>query len=262
MNALYLFTSEGLMALAGYTSADTLFAFDLDGTLAPIVDDYSAARISELVRVRLERLISLAKVSVISGRSRKDARDILGFEPHLIVGNHGAEWPEDSYLRNHEFVACCTAWRNQLHEQLDGIQGVEIEFKGESLSIHYRRTIDPQIVLSLIESAIVDLTPSPKKIAGKFVVNLAPEEAFTKGEALMAAMDGFGLKRAVFFGDDITDEEVFQLKSVDLFGVHIGKDDWTAASYYLNSQSEMLDILDYMIMIIETQGRMRGTGVF
>jgi trehalose 6-phosphate phosphatase len=250
MTATYLFNPEALVALATYVASDTLFAFDLDGTLAPIVADYSAARIAEPVRARLERLVSLGTVSVITGRSRKDARDILGLEPHLIVGNHGAEWPVDSRLRNNEFIACCSDWRCRLHEQLDGIPGVEIEFKGESLSIHYRRAIDPEVTLSLIEAAIGNLRPCPKTIGGKFVINLAPLEAFSKGEALVATMDEFGLKRAIFFGDDITDEEIFQLRHVDLFGVHIGRDDWTSASYYLNSQSEIVDILDYMIGII------------
>jgi trehalose 6-phosphate phosphatase len=252
MTASYLLHQTGVTALAGYVAPETLFAFDLDGTLAPIVADYSAARISEPVRTALERLAKRVKVAIITGRSRKDARDILGFEPHLLIGNHGAEWPEGSSLRNHHFVEQCTAWRNQLQEQLGATQGVEIEFKGESLSLHYRKVIDRKKTLALIDSAIGKLAPSPKRIAGKCVVNLAPMEAFTKGEALLAAMDSFGLKRAIFFGDDVTDEEVFQMRNIDLLGVHIGQDDRTAASYYLNTQSELLKVLDLMVEIIES----------
>jgi trehalose 6-phosphate phosphatase len=253
MTASYLLHSGGFAALAGYVAPDTLFAFDLDGTLAPIVADYSAARISEPVRSALERLAKRVKVAIITGRSRKDARGILGFEPHLLIGNHGSEWPEDSYLRNHHFVEQCTAWRNQLQEQLGAIQGVEIEFKGESLSLHYRKVIDQESALSLMDTAIEKLTPSPKRIGGKCVINLAPMEAFTKGEALMVAMDEFGLQRAIFFGDDVTDEEVFQQRSIDLLGVHIGQDDRTAASYYLNNQAEMLNILNSMADSVESR---------
>lgn len=253
MTALYLLHSGGLAALAGYIAPGTLFAFDLDGTLAPIVADYSAARISEPVRSALERLAKRVKVAIITGRSRKDALGILGFEPHILIGNHGAEWPDDSLLKNHHFVEQCTAWRNQLQGQLADVQGVEIEFKGESLSLHYRKAINHESTLSLINTAIGRLTPSPKRIGGKFVVNLAPMEALTKGEALMAAMGGFGFQRAIFFGDDVTDEEVFQLQCIDLFGVHIGRNDRTAAPYYLNVQSEMLDILNSMAGIIESK---------
>ena len=198
----------------------------------------------------MQRLVKLVKVTLITGRSRKDALAILGFEPHLVIGNHGAEWPGDSDTRNQHFVQCCTAWRDQLYDQLKGIQGVEIEFKGESLTIHYRRAIEQDKALSLIDAAIGKLAPRPKRIGGKYVVNLLPMEALSKGEALVAAMDRFGLKRAIYFGDDITDEEVFKLKCVDVLGVHIGKDKQTTAAYYLNRQSELLALLNSMVLML------------
>ncbi|GFE60719.1 trehalose-phosphatase [Geobacter sp. AOG2] len=251
MTSSYLFHSEGLAALAGYVAPDTLFAFDLDGTLAPIVDDYSAARIVEPMRTTLDKFVKLAKFCVITGRARQDALDILGVEPQLVIGNHGAEWPADSYLQNPQFRQWSSAWQDQLHERLNGINGVEIEFKGASLSIHYRKATDQANTLSLIDAAIRDLKPSPRRIGGKYVINLLPMEAFTKGEALVAAMDIFGLKRAIFFGDDVTDEEVFRLRNVDVFGIHIGEDDQTAAPYYLSKQSELTGLLNSMIGILE-----------
>lgn len=250
----YLFHPEGLAVLAGYVAPDTLFAFDLDGTLAPIVGDYSSARIAEPVRATLERLVELAKVTVITGRARQDALAILGMEPQLVIGNHGSEWPDvpDSYLQNPQFRQWCSAWRNQLHEQLKNVQGVEIEFKGSSLSIHYRTATDQSDALSLIDTAIGNLAPSPRRIGGKHVVNLLPMAAPTKGEALVAAMDKFGLKRAIFFGDDVTDEEVFRLKNADVFGIHIGEDGQTAAPYYLYRQAELPGLLDSMVGMLES----------
>jgi trehalose 6-phosphate phosphatase len=251
MTSSYLFNSEGLVALASYVAPDTLFAFDLDGTLAPIVDEYSAAQVVEPVRTSLERLVKLAKVSVITGRSSNDALKILGLEPHLLIGNHGAEWPVAPDTRNHQFLQWCSGWRDQLHELLNGIQGVEIEFKGESLSLHYRKSIDKDIALSHIDAAIGKLAPGPRRIDGKYVVNLIPMEAFGKGEALVAAMVMLGAERAIYFGDDLTDEEVFQLKYVDVFGIHIGKDDQTDASYFLKDQSEMPGLLNSIVGILE-----------
>lgn len=251
MTTTNVYTSAGLAALAKFITLDTLFAFDLDGTLAPIVDDYTTAQVPEPVRVTLKRLASLAKVAVITGRSRKDALEILGFEPQLLVGNHGAEWPRDSNSRNVQFVQWCISWRERLTEMLGAVQGVEVEFKGESISLHYRRAIDQESAVSHIDTAIKKLSPGPRRIGGKYVVNLMPMEALTKGEALLAAMDRFRLERAMFFGDDVTDEEVFQLKRVDLFGVHIGKDVHTAATYYLDSQSDILGLLNCIVGIIE-----------
>lgn len=248
-----LFYPEGFVALARYVAPDTLLAFDLDGTLATIVEDFSAAQVTEPVRSALQRLTEHMKVALITGRSRKDALAILGFEPHLVIGNHGAEWPGDSGMCNRYFVQCCIAWRDHLYDQLKEIQGVEIEFKGQSLTIHYRKAIDQDYVLSLIEAAIAKLVPHPKKMGGKYVVNLLPPEAPDKGEALVAAMDRFGLRRAIYFGDDATDEEVFKLKGVDVFGIHIGKEEQTAASYCLNRQSELLELLNLMVGILELQ---------
>lgn len=253
MTATYLLTPEGLAALAPYAAPDTLFAFDLDGTLAPIVDEYNAARVAEPVRNTLKRLVGLAKIAVITGRSRKDAMEILGFAPHLLIGNHGAEWPEDPGSRNVEFMELCTAWRDRLQEGLTGVRGVEIEFKGESISLHYRRAIDRDDAISRIDAAIGLLSPTPKRFGGKFVVNLVPKEALGKGDALLAAMARFGLERAFFIGDDVTDEEIFQLGSIDLLGVHVGKDELTAAQYYLNNQAEVLGLLDSMVRTLESR---------
>ena len=43
----YLFTPAGRAALSTFVDASTLFAFDLDGTLAPIVPDPAAIIIPE-----------------------------------------------------------------------------------------------------------------------------------------------------------------------------------------------------------------------
>jgi trehalose 6-phosphate phosphatase len=253
MTASYIFSSEGLAALAPYVAPDTLFAFDLDGTLVPIVEEYSAAQITEPVRTTLERLVKVAKVAVITGRSRQDALRILAFEPHLLVGSHGAEWPAQEAGQGGQNATVCLAWREQLHALLCREQGVEYEFKGESVTLHYRKAADAEKALSAINAAIEALVPSPRRIGGKFVVNLLPVDALTKGDALVAAMELFGLQRAIFIGDDVTDEEVFKLKNVDVFGIHIGKDDQTAAPYYLEQQSALPGLLNSMVGMLELQ---------
>lgn len=239
--------------MSRYVAPDSLFAFDLDGTLAPIVENYSAARVAEPVRATLERLDKLAIIAVITGRSRKDALAVLGFEPHLLVGNHGAEWPPQETSRNWHQIRLCLNWQKQLFDMLGFIKGIELEFKGESISVHYRKADDPEKAFSQINAAVDKLDPPSKKIGGKFVVNLLPPEALTKGNALVAAMDRFGLERAIYFGDDVTDEEVFKLENVDVLGIHVGTDGQTAAPYYLNSQSELLGLLNSMVGILETR---------
>ncbi|HBA89744.1 MAG TPA: trehalose-phosphatase [Geobacter sp.] len=249
----YLFHSKEIAAFARYVAPDTLFAFDLDGTLAPIEDDRSLARVPKPVRNTLQRLAGLAKVVVITGRSRKDAVSVLGFEPHMVIGNHGAEWPDQATNRNWQFVSRCLKWRDELQNSLFYEQGVEIEFKGESLTLHYRQADDQERALSLIHRAIDGLQPGPRRMAGKYAVNVVPREAFGKGDALAAAMERLGATRAVYFGDDETDEEVFRLNRDDVFGIHVGKDDRTAAAYYLNQQSEILGLLEAVVGGLESK---------
>lgn len=260
MTPSYLFKSEGLVTLARFVVApDILFAFDLDGTLAPIVEDYTAAQVSEPFRTTLERLVDIAKVAVITGRSREDALTILGFEPQLLVGNHGGEWPSDNNVQETNSFKTCLKWAENLNRLLRSAMGVEIEFKRQSISIHYRKATNPEKALFLIDAAIEKLNPQARRIGGKCVVNLLPMESITKGEALMTAMARLGSKRAIYFGDDETDEEVFHLKEVDLFGVHIGNSDQTAATYYLNNQSELLGLLNSMVGMLEAHNKIEDS---
>lgn len=251
MTSSNLFKSKGLVELANYLTPDTLFAFDLDGTLAPIVDDFAEATVPQLIQETLQRLVQVAKVSVITGRCRRDALNMLGMEPQLVVGNHGAEWPTEICERNYVQVMECLKWREALFDSLCYTNGVEIEYKGETLSVHYRKAEEPDKALAKIEAAIERLEPRPRCLGGKFVVNLLPPECLTKGEALAAAMAELGTKRAVYFGDDRTDEEVFRLQGIDLFGIRIGGDEETAARYHLEHQREMLGLLHSMVGIME-----------
>lgn len=58
--------------LDDWLGPSTLFAFDFDGTLAPIVDDPAEARMSPSTWTQLDRLARLAPVAVVSGRARED----------------------------------------------------------------------------------------------------------------------------------------------------------------------------------------------
>ena len=86
-----LFSPPGLRALRRLTAGRALLSFDLDGTLAPLVMRPSDAAVSPITAARLQALAQRWTVAVITGRAVADARLRLGFEPHFLVGNHGAE---------------------------------------------------------------------------------------------------------------------------------------------------------------------------
>ncbi|MBV5340068.1 MAG: trehalose-phosphatase, partial [Deltaproteobacteria bacterium] len=99
----YLFTAKGRDTLHAFVDPATLYTFDLDGTLAPIVSEPSGIAIPEEVRQCLIQLNRLAPVAVITGRARADALNHLGFTPRFLVGNHGAEGLPDAAATARDF---------------------------------------------------------------------------------------------------------------------------------------------------------------
>ena len=253
---IYLFSAAGRAALHAFVTQTTLYAFDLDGTLAPIVDDPAGITIPAKVRRSLKQLDGLAPVAVITGRSRADALAHLGFTPRYLVGNHGAEGlpgQEGQDGSRHEQVA---AWEQQLTELLppEIRSSILFEYKGESLSMHYRHAACPDDVHAAMLAAIDLLVPPPRRVGGKFVENLIPQGAPHKGDALLCIMKHLECRRAVFVGDDETDEDVFRLADDSIFGIRIGKDSGSAAGSYLLSQREIVPLLDELVTVLSQSG--------
>lgn len=249
----YIFSSAGLAALRSFIAIDTLIAFDLDGTLAPIVPDPSAIHIQYEVRQKLIRLDTLAPLAVITGRSRPDALLHLGFTPRFLVGNHGAEGLPGEDSNSLDFTRLCQEWKRQLTRIMPDMsaRGIVLEDKGESLALHYRQAPDPERARESIETALAGLTPPPRPVAGIFVKNLMPSEAPDKGAALEALIRHQGCRRAIFVGDDITDEDVFRLNNPSILGIRVDKGTKSAAHFYLQGQLEISTLLDEIIARLE-----------
>lgn len=252
----YIFSTAGRAALRAVVSQSTLYAFDLDGTLAPIVDDPAGITIPNEVRNSLIQLDGLAPVAIITGRSRSDALTHLGFTPRCLVGNHGAEGLPGQEEQDCEFYKQVAAWEQQLTDLLSPEirSSILFENKRESLSLHYRHATDPDEVHSALLAAIARLIPPPRRVGGKFVENLIPHGAPHKGDALLYIMKHLGCQRALFVGDDETDEDVFRLADESIFGIRIGKDCGSAAVNYLLSQSEIVPLLDEIVAILFQTG--------
>ena len=240
----YLFSPEGMTALRAFIDAKTLFAFDLDGTLAPIVSDPAGIRISDSVRQRLVRLNNLAPFAVITGRSRIDALTHLGFTPRFLIGNHGAEGLPGTAAKAADFFAICLEWRAQLTHILPGMTdlGIVLEEKGQSLALHYRKATDPNAARLQILAAIELLQPAPRVVSGIYVKNLAPVDAPHKGVALNTLMKHLGCGQAIFVGDDVTDEDVFEMKNSAILGIRVGESQESHADCFIKDQVEGYEI--------------------
>lgn len=243
---LYLFTHTGLDAMKRFIDKNTLFAFDLDGTLAPIASKPDGIGIPATVGKEIEQLAAWTPVAVLTGRSRADALKYLGFSPLKIIGNHGAEGLAGWEERTKEFVDIARTWYKQLESLpvFDHSGGLVIENKGPTLSVHYRHSPDTQKAEKMITDAVSRLTPVPRQVGGKYILNLIPQEAPDKGVALRVLLQETGCTKAFFAGDDLTDEDVFVLNDKRIFSVLVGMNPQSHARYYLHSQQEMVRLLE------------------
>lgn len=251
-----LLSDAGMADLRSFVTTDTLFAFDLDGTLAPIVAEPSEIRVPEDLLNMMKQLSSLAVTAVITGRSRNDALAYIGFQPQFLVGNHGAEGLPGLAAEDSSLFRMVEGWKKQLMLLLDPetVASILFESKGSTLSLHYRHAPDPLTAHGLLLSAIARLVPAPRHIGGKFVENLIPEGAPHKGDALLHLLESSGCSRAVFVGDDETDEDVFRMGDSRVFSICVGLDRPTAAAYALERQEEMGLLLQELLACLAPGG--------
>ncbi|NLA41637.1 MAG: trehalose-phosphatase [Smithella sp.] len=243
--AAYLFGKTAFAELERFVDRSTLFAFDFDGTLAPIVSDPDAAGIPGVVREELSVLAGMAPVAIITGRSRSDALRHLTSAPCYLIGNHGAEGLPGWKARERVFIRMAQDWQRQLDELIPARSrgGVVVENKGATISVHYRQAENRKKACAMIRRAVGRLVPPPRRVRGKCVENLIPEGAPDKGTALKLLMRQAGCARAFFAGDDETDEDVFRQKAKNIFAVRVSRKSGSHARFFLKKQLEIARLL-------------------
>ena len=246
-----IFSKEGLGCLARCAQARCLVAFDFDGTLAPIVNRPDDAKMSSHATHLLDKLSTLYPVCVISGRSKKDVRTRIPKSVTFLVGNHGAEGPQEIFDRDviEELRQRVAVWKNVLELELQNDTGVWIEDKSYSLSIHYRDAPSTAESERRIFEVAHLLTPPARLVPGKCVVNVTPPELPHKGTALLNLMNQTASDTALFVGDDHTDEDVFALESDHILTIRVGHSSHSKAFYFLNTQEEMIDLMQILIAL-------------
>lgn len=246
----YLLHPRNLKILESFCLAKTLFAFDYDGTLAPIVANPEKASMKDSTSDLLGTLMMVSPVAVITGRSIADVQKHLPVRPAHIIGNHGSEGVHTSEELA-DMHALTRVWLKTLEMSLPLLQklGISVEDKAYSLAFHYRLSPNPLVAegaLELISESFV----SSRITRGKFVLNILPKKSVDKGIALEKIMKQNRYQFGVFFGDDLTDEDVFKHHNPRLLTVKIGTEP-TQAKFYLRDQSEMDEVLTLIISYLK-----------
>jgi len=230
--------------LEKFTSGNVLLAFDFDGTLAPIVSDPDRAAIRPSTRKLLQTLASQYPSIVVSGRSRADVhRRLRGIGFKETIGNHGIE----PWSSSHAIARAVAAWVPPLRRGLKGFRGVVVENKRFSLSVHYRKERKKRAAVDAI-SEIARTLPGARLVGGKQVVNIVPKGAPDKGIAVERETGKRHCDKAIYVGDDETDERVFALaRPGRLLTIRVGANRFSLARFYLRDQREIDRLLRTLI---------------
>jgi trehalose 6-phosphate phosphatase len=189
---------EPVAALAAEPGAAALI-FDVDGTLAPIVDDPQEAHVPEATRTELRRLaLRYALVACVSGRPAEDARSIVGVTGLRYVGEHGLglDPAAGTYAERIHAFADETAW--------------PAERKPLSVAFHFRTAADPAAARSELE-AVEEAARSRgfRTRWGRMVLEVLPPVEASKRTAVEQLLEEAHLRRALYAGDDTTDLDAF-----------------------------------------------------
>lgn len=237
----HLLAPENATLLEQLAWSHVLLAFDFDGTLAPIVSSRDSAVMRGRTAALFSQVCDRYPCAIISGRGKDDvAARLDGAAAKYIIGNHGLE--PGAGLREFELIV--TRALTVLRPALSSLVGIEIEDKRFSLALHYRKARQKNVARTLIQEAVLMLPMPMRVVPGKLVVNLVPEGAPNKGDALLQLRGLEGADTTIYFGDDVTDEDVFVLDQPGrVLGVRVGESRHSAATYFLRSQREIDRVL-------------------
>ncbi len=248
----HILSHRSIATLAHFASSNVLVAFDYDGTLAAIASTPARAR----MRARTERLLRAVAERypcvVISGRMRADIlRRFESVPMWHVAGNHGAEpWGEREV-----HASRVRGWMPRLTRRLATHEGVVIEDKTYSVTVHYRHARRKRRAIREIAEVTRRLRGS-RVMGGNQAVNVVPRGAPDKGVALERVRNLFGCDVVIYVGDDDTDEDAFRAGTPDrLLAIRIGAKRCSHAHHWLTSQAEVDPFLQALVSLRPSRRR-------
>jgi trehalose 6-phosphate phosphatase len=232
-------------------SPSLLVATDFDGVLAPLVLDPLTSRPLPGTIESLETLATLPRthVAVVSGRDLATLTTLTGLADSDVtrIGSHGAESSADEAggdLGQAE-AERLEALVSDLAALAAAHPGTALEHKPAAVVLHTRGM--EQAPAEAAEAAARELAERHTGVhvtRGKHVVEMSVVRA-DKGTALMGLRDALGAEAVVYFGDDVTDEDVFTRLSPTDVGVKVG-DGATAATYRVAEPEQAAEALSLL----------------
>ena len=181
---------------------DAAILLDFDGTLAPIVEDPTAARpLPDTASVLSDLARRALVVAIVTGRPESFVREVLDAPAVEVIGLYGlgTSPPLDPTVAE------------RAGELAASIQGAMLEDKGVSVAVHVRRTADPEASATALRQPLRALAEEHGLVMfeGKLVIELAPPGA-RKGGAVRGVLERVRPRAALYAGDDAEDAAAFE----------------------------------------------------
>lgn len=188
---------------------------DIDGTISPPSTDPLHIKIPENNLGYLAVLVSrIALVAVISGREARDVKELVNIDGVEYIGHYGMEEWQGNHALLHpdarQYVPAVRAIAKEL-ASLRALQGIIIQDKWASISIHYRLSTQPAEAKARI-LAVLDRSTNMnglRVIEENMVVGIVPPLDIDKGTAVSGLIRKHPLHSALYIGDDVADIPAF-----------------------------------------------------
>ncbi|MBS3814995.1 MAG: trehalose-phosphatase [Hadesarchaea archaeon] len=235
---------------------------DYDGTLTPIMDRPDEADLSGGMRENLAQLSELTNVAIVSGRKLSDLKKRVGVEDIYYSGNHGfrIKGPGASFTKEEAELTSpiISEISREIKEKTRGIDGVIIEDKGLTASVHYRLVQESEV--QELKQLLEDLLESYQEeglietMFGKKVLEIRPNLSWDKGKAVLWLLESVGIEDegfVIYLGDDETDEDAFQVIRNRGIGVLVSEEEMDSlAQYRLQDVKEVNTLLSRLIELL------------
>jgi len=242
--------------------------FDYDGTLAPIVEHPSLARLGPAMRRLLARLAGRPRVDVgiLSGRSLDDLRAMADLDGLLLAGTAGLELdfrgrrvthPEAERLAERVDLIVRT-----LRQELGAFPGAWVENKPHGLTLHYR-AVNKALVAPLRARVLPVFRAFASEIHltdGPMAIEAIPAVGWNKGTALCKVLEFLQAVEpmVLYAGDSQNDLEAMEMvESLGGISIGIGPHPPAIARYRLPDPAAVLDLLTAFDAALDHRERRR-----
>lgn len=235
-----------------YTQATRrLLLLDYDGVLAPIVSQPEQAAPTDELRRLLRQLSDDVRntIVIISGRPHETLDEWLGDLKLQFAAEHGL-WRRTETLQWQIASDVDLAWMSEVEaimiRSIQHTTGGMIEQKHGAVALHYRNipAADFNAAAVVAQLKPIVTTRSLGLLDGKKVIEVVAE-GVDKGAAAQFWLQLADWDFICGFGDDVTDEALFEAVPDQAFSIKVGPGE-TAASSRLEAQPEAIELLKLM----------------